>query len=94
MQDELVEVVTRIRKHEVTDGRCFRFGIAASAARVAVVFNGDCVRWQYDFGAVLATTQVIVSAGCSEGTQEGDAEGKWGFLERVSSLRTAPVRRG
>jgi hypothetical protein len=53
MQDQLVEVVTRIREHQVTNGRCFRFGIAASAARVAVVFDGDCIRWQFDFRGLL-----------------------------------------
>jgi hypothetical protein len=55
--------VARIREDQVTDGRCFRFGIAASAARVAVVVGGDGIRWQYDFGAVLATTPAIVRAG-------------------------------
>jgi hypothetical protein len=49
MEYRLVEVVTRLRKHQVTDWGCLRFRIAATSARVAMVFDGDGIVWQFDF---------------------------------------------
>jgi hypothetical protein len=51
MQDHLVEVMTRLRLHEVADVRSgFLFiAIPPAAARVAVVVGGGRFGWQFDF---------------------------------------------
>jgi hypothetical protein len=51
MQDHLVEVMTRLRLHEVADvrGRFLFIAIPPAAARVAVILGGGCIGWQFDF---------------------------------------------
>jgi hypothetical protein len=51
MQDHLVEVMTRLRLHEVADVRSgFLFiAIPPAAARVAVVIGGSGIGRQFDF---------------------------------------------
>ncbi len=63
MQDHLVEVMTRLRLHEVADvkGRFLFIAIPPAAARVAVRFQGRFV-WAWGWGGVWV--QACGSAAC------------------------------
>jgi hypothetical protein len=51
MQDHLVEVVTRLRLHEVADvrGRFLFIAIPPAAAWVAMILSGSGIGRQFDF---------------------------------------------